>query len=668
MTPIPSRVARVVPDLPAGPPGQIYDYLVPDELGDQIRLGQRVQVPFGRRRIFAFVVELVEESGLENLKQIERIQTPDPLLLAHQISLARWISAHYMSPLPEAIRAMVPPSLRTGKPGARPRVRRSHQDVAGGRPLTSGPELVLSAAQEAALDPIRSAVLWSQPGEFLLFGVTGSGKTEVYLAAIKTALGQGRGAIVLIPEISLTPQTVARFSVHFPDRVAVLHSALTPAERAREWRRVRSGKVDVVVGSRSAIFAPMSNVGLIVVDEEDSTSYKQYDRVPRYHAVEVARRLGRILSVPVVLGSATPRLEIYHQAVHGTGITMLRLPGRFGGRPLPPVHVVDLREELAKGNTSPFSTRLAESVSATLAARGQVILFLNRRGVSSVVLCRTCGEALGCPNCSVSLTLHASDLMCTCHYCGHQIRLPERCPECDGKILRALGAGTERVEAEVRSRWPMARVLRMDRDTVGHRDAHREIYQAFAERRADLLIGTQMVAKGWDLPGVRLVGIVNADIALHFPDFRASEHTFSLLTQVAGRAGRGDEPAQVILQTYSPEHPAVLHAMTHDYEAFAGPELEARRQLHFPPYTRIVVLTRSATTEEVARADCEREAARLGPLAAAAQVEILGPSPAFIPKLRTLYRWQLSLRGLKLEGIREQLPTARGWTVDVDPA
>ncbi|MDA8330207.1 MAG: primosomal protein N' [Candidatus Dormibacteraeota bacterium] len=668
MSPTSPMVARVVPDLPAGPPGQVYDYLVPDEMGDQIRLGQRVQVPFGRRRIFAFVVELVEESGVESLKQIERIQNPDPLLLAHQISLARWISAHYLSPLPEAIRAMVPPALRTGTPGARLRARKSQGAVADLTTPSAPPELLLSDAQEAVLDPIRSAVLWSKPGEFLLFGVTGSGKTEVYLAAIKAALGQGRGAIVLIPEISLTPQTVARFSVHFPDRVAVLHSALTPAERAREWRRVRAGKVDVVVGSRSAIFAPMSNLGLIVVDEEDSTSYKQYDRVPRYHAVEVARRLGRILSVPVVLGSATPRLEVYHQAVHDTGIRMLRLPGRYGGRPMPPVHVVDLREELAKGNTSPFSARLAESVSKTLAEQGQVILFLNRRGVSSVVLCRACGEALGCPNCSVSLTLHAPDLMCTCHYCGHQVRLPERCPECDGKILKALGAGTEKVEAEVRSRWPTARVLRMDRDTVGHRDAHREIYQAFAERRADLLIGTQMVAKGWDLPGVRLVGIVNADIALHFPDFRASEHTFSLLTQVAGRAGRGDEPAQVILQTYSPEHPAVLHAVTHDYEAFAGPELEARRQLRFPPYSRIVVLTRSATTEEAARGACEREAARLGPLAAAAGVEVLGPSPAFIPKLRTLYRWQLSLRGTKLEGMRDHLPSTRGWTIDVDPA
>ncbi len=667
MTARPPLVARVVPDLPAGPPGQIYDYAVPESLQPDIGLGQRVLVPFGKRKIFGFVVELLEESAVDSLRCVELIRDPEPLVLPHQISLAQWISSHYLSPLPEVLRAMVPPALRTGRPGARPRRSKSSDRAVRPAPSRIPPELTLSPQQELALAPIRRAIMWSRAEEFLLFGVTGSGKTEVYLEAIKTALGQGKGAIVLIPEISLTPQTVARFSIHFPDRVAVLHSALTPAERGREWRRVRAGEVDVVVGSRSAIFAPMPNIGVVVVDEEDSSSYKQYDRVPRYQAVEVARRLGRILSVPVVLGSATPRLETYHQALHGNAITMLRLPTRYGNRPLPPVTVVDLRDELARGNRSPFSSMLSESVGEALEHSGQVILFLNRRGVSSVVLCRTCGEALGCPNCSVSLTLHASAHLCTCHYCGHQLRLPDRCPSCDGRILRALGAGTERVEAEARSLWPEARILRMDRDTVMHRDAHREIYQAFAERRADLLIGTQMVAKGWDLPGVRLVGIVNADIALHFPDFRASEKTFSLLTQVAGRAGRGDEPARVILQTYSPDHPAVLRAVEHDYEGFASTELEARRQLRFPPFTRMVVLTRSAAIEERARTDCEGEAARLRPLGAAVGVEVLGPSPAFIPKLRSLYRWQISLRGAKLEGIREHLPIGRGWAVDIDP-
>lgn len=662
------RVARVSPDLRSGPPAGLYDYLIPAELQDQVQLGQRVVVPFGRRRVFAFVVELLEDSPIEELRPLERIRDQEPLLLPHQISLAQWIASHYLCPLPEVLRAMIPPALRTGKATARRRAvpRRTVVDPTS----TTGGDapLVLTPAQEEVFGPIRDAITWSRAEEFLLFGVTGSGKTEVYLAAIKAALAQGKGAIVLVPEISLTPQTEKRFAVHFPGIVAVLHSGLTVAERGREWRRVRAGQAQVVVGSRSAVFAPMANPGVVIVDEEDSSSYKQYDAMPRYQAADVARHLGRILSVPVVLGSATPRLEAYRQALGATGLHLLRMPDRFGGRPLPPVEVVDLREELAWGNRSPFSRRLAELVTDTLREKGQGILFLNRRGTSSVVLCRSCGESLGCPNCSVSLTLHFQGRLCTCHYCDHQLVLPEECPSCGSRLLRALGAGTERIEAEARELWPQARILRMDRDTVGHRDAHREIYEAFVRREADLLIGTQMVAKGWDLPGVRLVGIVNADIALHFPDFRAAEKTFSLLTQVAGRAGRGDEPAQVILQTYSPDHPVVQLASAHDYEGFAEMELEARRQLRFPPFTRLLILTRSDPSDRAARDQAQLEAARLRALLEGSEVEVLGPSPAFIPRLRSLYRWQLTIRATRLEAVRSHLPEGRGWAIDVDPA
>jgi primosomal protein N' (replication factor Y) len=668
VTEITPRVARVSPDLPSGPPAGLYDYQVPPDLADQIRLGQRVVVPFGRRRVFAFVLELVEDSPVESLRPLERIRDEQPLLLPHQISLAQWIASHYLCPLPEVVRAMVPPALRTGKPGSKRRSGPRTDAAPPPSPPPSQAELVLTPDQESVFAPIRDAISWSKAEEFLLFGVTGSGKTEVYMAAIKAALAQGKGAIVLVPEISLTPQTEKRFAVHFPGVVAVLHSGLSPAARGREWRRVRAGDAKVVVGSRSAIFAPMPEPGVVIVDEEDSSSYKQYDSMPRYQAADVARHLGRILSVPVVLGSATPRLESYHQAIGGKGLRLLRLAGRFGGRQLPPVDVVDLREELAWGNRSPFSRRLAELVTETLQEGGQGILFLNRRGTSSVVLCRSCGEALGCPNCSVSLTLHQAGRLCACHYCDHRVELPELCPTCGSRLLRALGAGTERIEAEARERWPQARILRMDRDTVGHRDAHREIYEAFARRDADLLIGTQMVAKGWDLPGVRLVGIVNADIALHFPDFRAAERTFSLLTQVAGRAGRGDEPAQVVLQTYSPDHPAVQLASAHDYEGFAKLELEARRQLHFPPFTRLLLLTRSCERERQAHEEAEAEAQRLRGLLAGTGVEVLGPSPAFIPRLRSLYRWQLTIRAPRLEAVRPHLPSGRGWAIDVDPA
>jgi primosomal protein N' (replication factor Y) len=661
-------IAKVVPDLGPAAPAGVYDYLVPPELQDEMVLGQRVVVPFGRRRVFGMVVELVQESRLEQLRAVERIRDSEPLLLPAQISLAHWISDHYLTPLPEVIRAMVPPAMRGGRADARPVRRRSRPESREVEMAQGAPELNLSPEQMAAFVPIEEAVRWSRFQEFLLFGVTGSGKTELYLAAIRAAQERGRGAIVLIPEISLTPQTVARFARHHGSRVAVLHSGLTPGQRGSEWRRVRSGQVQVVVGSRSAVFAPMPNCGVIIVDEEDSTSYKQYDRVPRYHAVEVARRLARILSVPVVMGSATPRLETYHLAQTRDSPRLLRLSQRYNRRPLPPVRVVDLREELAWGNRSPLSRDLVSAVDGALAHGGQVILFLNRRGTSSVVLCRSCGEALGCPDCSVSLTLHLPGRLCRCHYCGHVEELPDGCPNCGSPLLRALGAGTERVEAEAAQRWPGARILRMDRDTVGHRDAHREIYDAFAERRADILIGTQMVAKGWDLPGVRLVGIVNADIALHFPDFRASERTFSLLTQVAGRAGRGDEPAEVILQTYSPEHPAVLRAVEHDYEGFAREEVEVRRRLGYPPFTRLLVVTRSDPREEVARQDCEREGARLREALRGKGVEVLGPSPAFISRLRSLHRWQLTLKGTRMEDVAELLPSGKGWALDVDPA
>jgi len=668
VTPTPPRVARVSPDLRAGPLAGLYDYLIPEELQDQVRLGQRVVVPFGRRQVFAFVVELLDESPIAELRPLERIRDEEPVLLPHQISLAQWIAAHYLCPLPEVLRAMIPPALRTGKATARRRTAPKAVAPKFAPVATSLARLDLTSEQEQVFGPIRDAIAWSRAEEFLIFGVTGSGKTEVYLAAIKAALAQGKGAIVLVPEISLTPQTEKRFAVHFPGIVAVLHSGLTVADRGREWRRVRAGQAQVVVGSRSAVFAPMANPGVVIVDEEDSSSYKQYDAMPRYHAAEVARHLGRILSVPVVLGSATPRLEVYRQAVGDRGLRLLPLPHRFGGRPLPPVEVVDLREELAWGNRSPFSRRLAELVTETLREGGQGILFLNRRGTSSVVLCRSCGEALGCPNCSVSLTLHFQGRLCSCHYCDHQLTLPEECPGCGSRLLRALGAGTERIEAEARERWPEARILRMDRDTVGHRDAHREIYEAFVRRDADLLIGTQMVAKGWDLPGVRLVGIVNADIALHFPDFRAAEKTFSLLTQVAGRAGRGDEPAQVVLQTYSPDHSAIQLASAHDYEGFAAMELEARRQLRFPPFTRLLVITRSDSSDRDAREQAQQEALRLRGLLAGGEVEVLGPSPAFIPRLRSLYRWQLTVRATRLESIRPHLPEGRGWSIDVDPA
>jgi primosomal protein N' (replication factor Y) len=497
--------------------------------------------------------------------------------------------------------------------------------------------------------------------------VTGSGKTEVYLVAIAAALEAGRRALVLVPEISLTPQTIQRFAARFPGRVALLHSALTDAERAATWRRVRSGEADVVVGSRSAVFAPITELGVVVVDEEDASAYKQ-DRVPRYHAVETALELGRLCGAAVVLGSATPRLETFFRA-HGGDLELATLPDRIAGRPLPPIEVVDLREELRAGNRGPLSLSLERALADCAAVGGQSILFLNRRGTATVMLCRSCGEALGCSNCSVALVFHQGRDRCDCHYCGASRPPPRECPACGSLAIRALGMGTERLEREVRALFPQLRLLRMDRDTVQRRDTYFEIYDTFARGEADCLIGTQMVTKGWDLAAVRLVGVVNADTALHLPDYRSGEITFSLLTQVAGRAGRGEHPARVILQTYSPGHYAVRHALGHDYLGFAHEEIRIRRAAAFPPYTRLCVCTCAhrddAEAERRARRAAEKLSATLIP---GLGVDVLGPTPAFLHRLRGEYRWQITVRGASLEGALPHLPTERGWSIDVDPA
>jgi primosomal protein N' (replication factor Y) len=525
----------------------------------------------------------------------------------------------------------------------------------------------LTAAQRDAAEPVLEAVAAGEQCAVLLHGVTGSGKTEVYLAAIAATLATGRQAVVLVPEISLTPQTIHRFAGRFPGRVALLHSGLTDAEREAEWRRIRAGGADVVVGSRSAVFAPLTRLGIVVVDEEDASAYKQ-DRVPRYHAVDVALELGRLCSVPVVLGSATPRVETFYRA-HIGGLALVALPERIAGRPLPPIEVVDLREELAAGNRSPLSLTLERALRECHDSGGQSILFLNRRGTATVVLCRTCGEPLMCRNCSVSMVLHAGQRRCDCHYCGATTRPPTVCANCGSTAIRSLGMGTERLEAEVRERFAQLRVLRMDRDTVQARDAYFDIYERFRNHKADCLVGTQMVAKGWDLAGVRLVGIVNADTQLRFPDYRSGEVTFSLLTQVAGRAGRGDEPARVILQTYSPEHYAVRHASTHNYLGFAREEIRLRRALDFPPYARLCTCTYAHADEATAARAAARLAATLREaLAPGDRIDVLGPAPAIPHRLRGAYRWQLTLRGRELERCFAHLPHGRGWAVDVDPA
>jgi primosomal protein N' (replication factor Y) len=513
------------------------------------------------------------------------------------------------------------------------------------------PDHTLTPDQQDALDAVQEAVRADAHDTFLLHGVTGSGKTEVYIAALKETLHQGKSGIVLVPEIALTPQTVRRFRAHFPGEVAVLHSQMSRGERFDTWRSLREGRYNVAVGPRSAVLAPLVDVGLIVVDEEHETSYKQHDPAPRYHARDVAVMRASMAGAACVLGSATPSLESKHNA--DTGKYRLlelpeRVPARENGRPaeLPEVRILDLTRERKKpGFTGALSVPLQEALQQRLQRGEQTILLQNRRGFAPVVECTDCGFAPHCPNCAVTLTYHRSNRRLRCHYCGHTQPLPERCPSCvDGAgHLAQLGTGTQRVENELAEAFPDARIARMDRDTTSRKDAHARILRRFRTGEADILLGTQMIAKGLDFGDVTLVGVISADTGLLFPDFRAEEHTFQLLMQVAGRAGRADRAGEVLLQTRNPDHPALTCAARHDYEGFAQQTLDERRALGYPPFGRVVALefrgperTRALELAEAWTAALRRRAGDA--------LDVMGPEPAAVSRIKGQHRFRTLLK------------------------
>jgi len=519
--------------------------------------------------------------------------------------------------------------------------------------------VILTDEQAAAVHAINDGLAAGSPATVLLQGVTGSGKTEVYLRSIRYALDQGRQAIVLVPEIALTPQTVERFKARFGAEVAVLHSRLGKGERFDEWRKIRDGEVSVVVGARSAVFAPFANLGLIVIDEEHEASYKQTDN-PKYHARDVAIERARLEGAVVVLGSATPSVTTYYRAANGE-FALLPLTRRIDDRPLPPVEIIDMREELKAGNKSPFSRRLQAGIAECLAARQQAIIFLNRRGYSTFVLCRECGWVMRCPRCEVSLTYHAASGLLQCHYCDYSRQAPATCPRCASPYIRYFGIGTEKVEAELKKLFPAARVLRMDMDTTSRKGSHAEILTAFRNHEADILIGTQMIAKGLDFPRVTLVGVITADTALHLPDFTAGERTFQLLTQVAGRAGRGEAGGQVVIQTYNPEHYSVAAARTHDYAAFYREEIANRSELSYPPFAYLasILVFSSAESKTAAAANRLGEILQEAVRTAGGEIEILGPVPALLKKLNGKYRWQIVLKAKDLAALRQVVRDGR---------
>ncbi|TYO97542.1 replication restart DNA helicase PriA [Geothermobacter ehrlichii] len=715
----------------AAPLTKTLSYLVPDALAGEVRIGMRLSVPLGRRRAVGFLLELTRGPA-RGLKPVAALLDPEPLIPETLIPLFRRAAAYYQHPIGQVIatalpaglagRGEAPPVLREtfyrptaaeGRPRGERQARmlelirmRGEVSLSELRQLFPSPypqlkrlleaELVSCRTEERLRDPFLSwpvapdsgPLLTAEQDEalkrlqplleaprfetFLLHGVTGSGKTEVYLRAIDRVVGLGRTALVLVPEIALTPQLVARFRARFAGRaeISVLHSGLSDGERYDAWRSILRGRAEIVIGARSAVFAPLQRLGLIVVDEEHEASYKQSEGF-RYHARDLALLRGQQQRIPVLLGSATPSLPSYHRMVSGQGV-LLTLRERAGGQPLPTVELVDMTETL-------FRTLLSEPLVGALRAnleRGeQSLLLLNRRGFAPYLLCGSCGRGFRCPNCDISLTWHRSEGSLRCHYCDFGQPPPDACPACGGIDLDPQGAGTERLEAELSELFPAARIARMDRDTTSGKGAHRSLVEGMLAGRFDILVGTQMVAKGHDFPGVTLVGVLNADAPLNFPDFRAGERTFALLAQVAGRAGRGDRPGRVLLQTFSPDHYVFDAVVSHDYRRFCEAELAARRSLGYPPFGHLVNLVLAGNLQSRVEEAAAALAARLQPLPTG--VEILGPVPCLLPRLRGRFRMQILLKASRRPPLRQLLdrlaalsrpvPAGVSLAVDVDP-
>ncbi len=751
-----------------------FDYSIPAELAGQIDVGSRVQVPFGARKILGVVTAVAEESAHTNLKPIIKVIGAQTLVTEKVLKLARWIGEYYCCAPETALKSVLPEAVRKEDASWRERLfvralpvngefpklpKRQHdvwniieerreillselvelaettaatvrkledcglieitseiseRDPYAREHILPSQPLVLNDAQAKALDSVKQAMTGTASKTFLLHGVTGSGKTEIYLQAIAHALEQGRGAIVLVPEISLTPQTVERFKARFSSGklqtlVAVLHSHLSAGERHDEWHKIRQGRARIVIGARSAIFAPVEPLGLVIVDEEHEHTYKQ-EEAPRYHARDVAIMRGQMENAVVVLGSATPSLESFYNCKRGK-FTLLELPERVDDQKMPHVRVVDMRQAAHKEKGPPiFSPQLKEAITQRLERKEQTILFLNRRGYSSSLQCPKCGFVANCPNCSITLTYHRVDQRLSCHICGHVEKVPQVCPneKCKNPAIRFAGTGTQKIEEVLAKLFPHARTRRMDADTMKRKDDYRNVLGDFRAGKIDILVGTQMIAKGLHFPNVTLVGVMYADLALHQPDFRAGERTFQLLTQVAGRAGRGDVEGEVFVQAFTPFHPAIQFARRHDFNGFYEQEMEFRQQLKYPPFSRVALLTLKGRNEEKVKFSAEHLKRELeknlknsstgGASVPASLFEnlndgssgasphqqknsfkdliIAGPAPAPLLKAETFYRYQIMLRTCAMSKLSQTLakivatltwPDDVMLTVDIDP-
>ena len=693
-------IAGVLVEITSKSVDKIFDYFVPKELESKVEVGKRVEVPFGNRTLVGFILEIKKDSNIDNLKEIIKVLDEEVILTKELLELGKYLKNTTLASLISCYQVMLPKGFKASiKGNVNKKYRKVYYLNAYDKKLTdkqsevidlfknkeklSRDELkdvspsilktlvknnILRVCEEEVyrldyeksdkkirrLTPLQEAavnnILTTENTVSLLYGVTGSGKTEVYMELIDKYLQKGLKSIVLVPEISLTPQLIKRFEERFEGNIALLHSALSDGEKYDEYRRIVKGEADIVIGARSAVFAPLSNLGLIIIDECHSDSYKQ-DNNPRYNAKDVAIKRAKDLGAKVVLGSATPMLEEYARGLKNV-FNLVTLDKRVNGKELPKVELIDMNKEVAKSKGH-FSLPLINRIKETIARGEQVILLLNRRGYSSFVTCSNCGESVKCPNCDITLTYHKSSNILRCHYCGYATKYEVTCPKCHEKSLKDLGVGTEKVEEEINSIFPKARVLRMDVDTTSRKGAHKMLVDTFARGEADILLGTQMVAKGLDFSNVTLVGVINADTSLMLPDFRSSEKTFDLLSQVAGRAGRGEKAGLVVFQTFNPDNYAINYAKDNDYKSFYQEEMKVRKLMKYPPYYYLVSLNISSKDSKLALIEskkCEKICLKY-----LDKTVILGPSPASIFKKQNVYYYQLILKYQYQDNIYEVL-------------
>ena len=641
------KYADIIIDISHEAIDRTFQYIIPDELIEQIEIGMMVIVPFGQgsRNRKGYVIDITDTPSfdVDKMKYIKDLVENSVLIEGRLIKLAAWIRSHYGSTMINAINTVMP---------VREKIRKTKQKVVAKEyELANGPVQELSNEQNKLVEEFSLDYAQGKRNTYLLHGVTGSGKTEVYIECIKNIIKDGRQAIVLIPEIGLTYQNVARFKQHFGDRVAVINSKQSKGEKYQEMLKAKDHQVDVIIGPRSALFTPCEDLGLIIIDEEHEGAYKS-DQTPKYHAREVAIERARLEKAAVILGSATPSIESYAMAKLGK-YKLWELKERPNNKKMAKVSVVDLRDELRLGNRSIVSNKLYEAIKKRLENKEQVMLFINRRGYNSFVSCRECGEVIKCPKCDVSLSLHNNGIM-MCHYCGHTERAHKECPSCKSKLIGGFGTGTEKVEQEINKLFPEARTLRMDKDTTSKKGDHSDILTKFLNHEADILIGTQMIVKGHDFPNVTLVGVMLADMSLYANDYKAGERTFDLLTQAAGRAGRGEVEGEVVIQTYQPEHYAILSASKQDYERFFDMEMSYRRLLKYPPvYNMMVVLMVSDDYDSVCQASKELHKIINEKVCSIYnnKVRLIGPSDATICKINNIYRRVLYVKFMDLQVI-----------------